>query len=118
MYGLAQGTDLSFFEGATLIQVCIGENEVVLNFHPSISVMIASNVVVLDIDGGSQTLEDSKAIGLAATSFLGNEIAEAVVKEAGTTALRWSGGEVLEIRDTWENFESYTITYDEIRIVV
>lgn len=118
MYGLAQDTDLSFFDGATLVQVCIGENEVILNFHPAISVMIASNVVVLDADGGAQTLESAKEIGLNATSFLGIDVTEAVVKEAGTTALKWSRGEVLEIRDTWDNFESYTISYNEIRIVV
>ena len=43
MYGLPLDTDLRFLVGSVLTQVCIGENEVLLNFEPETSIMVAAS---------------------------------------------------------------------------
>ena len=41
MYGLAEDADLSFFKGAFLEQVCLGANQVILNFDQGVSISSA-----------------------------------------------------------------------------
>lgn len=119
MYGLPSDVDLTFFSGARLLQVCIGENEVILNLHPGISVMIASAVRLSTPDGAEQSGEDARKAGTMLLPYLGNVIREATGAPDGTLEISWAeSGHVLEIFDSWREFESYTIRAGERLIVV
>lgn len=118
MYGLPVETDLSFLRSAALIQVCIGENETILNLHPRISIMIASSVQIVLPSGPPSTLEDPKLIGPAMLPLLGSPIAEVSIVPPGTLRLIWSSGHILDILDSWKEFESYTVTNGDTVIVV
>ena len=118
MYGSLEGQDLSFLIGAQLIQVCIGENDVVLNMHPDVSMMIASNVSVTAKQGETSTLESSLDIGTAMAKLLGSSVVEVTGESDGTLVLGWSLGSVTRILDTWADYESYTIRHGETVIVV
>ncbi len=117
MYGLSADVDLQFIEGGTLIQACIGENEVVLRFDNDVSVMVASNVR-LTHDGSSILIEDAREVGRRVTELLGDQITSAQGSPDGTTTLRWARGAVLDLLDTWDAYESYTITHGDAVIVV
>ena len=118
MYGLPTDVDLSFLVGATLTQVCIGQNEVILNFDNDVSIMIASDVQLTPKEQSGQNLDDASAIGAAILSLLGQAVQSASGTEKGTTTLRWDGGATVEIRDTWPEWESYTISHQGKTIVV
>jgi len=118
MYGLPPDIDLLFLKEATLLQVCIGENEVVLGFFPQISIMVASTIRVVRPEGSMQTLEDARDAGISLSRLLGDSIQEVAGSTDGTLCLTWGSGEVVEILDTWKEFESYTIQKGDRIIVV
>jgi hypothetical protein len=118
MYGLPIDTDLGFLESAVLTQVCIGENETILRFHPSVAIMIASNARI-DSPGGEEVAFDSSInLGAAMLLDLGGHVTSASVEPPGTLKLALSSGKILRIMDSWPNFESYTVTNGEKVIVV
>ena len=118
MHGLPPDVDLSFFAGCQLLQVCVGENEVILNLHADISIMIASTVRVVHPGGETDTADRSTDIGPAVLILLGKEICEASGSPDGTLRLVWSDGSALEILDSWKEFESYTVRHGDTLIVV
>lgn len=118
MYGLPADTDLSFFLGASLLQVCVGENEVIANLYSDISVMIASTVRVTRDDGKAEIFDDARAIGPALLPLLGREIQQATGTPDGTLRLTWDDGTTVEILDSYKEFESYTVRNGEDLIVV
>lgn len=118
MYGLPNDIDLDFFVGASLIQVCIGENEVIANLHPDISVMIASNVRLDLHEGEIEAFDDAEALGVALLPLLGGAIVDASGAVDGTLRLTWEGGTTIEILDSYREFESYTVRHGAELIVV
>lgn len=116
MYGLPAKVDLSFLRDATLIQICIGENEVVLNLDPNLSIMIASTIHLKD--GEQRQLEDSREQGTALLPLLGQSVTDVQGARDGTLRLAWDGGTVIEVLDSSKDFESYTIGNGESTIVV
>lgn len=118
MYGFSSDTNVDFFVGAQLSQVCVGENEVILHCHPSISVMIASTVRLTEPNTTQRLLEDSRETGSALLPLLGSVVSDVSATPDGTLRLHWSSEHVLEILDSWEEFESYTIQHGDATIVV
>jgi len=118
VYGLPADTDLDFLTGSQLIQVSVGENETILRLEPDISIMVASAVHLIEPDGSDVNLTDAREIGARLLPLLGDQIVAATVIPPGTLRLSWSPGSVLEIIDSWDRFESYTITCGDRVIVV
>jgi hypothetical protein len=118
VYGLPSDTDLDFLKGSQLIQVSVGENETILRFDPGISIMVASAVHLIEPGRTDANLCDAREVGSRLLPLLGDHIAAAVAIPPGTLRLAWSSGTVLEIIDSWDRFESYTITYGDRVIVV
>lgn len=118
MYGLPPDADLSFLVGAALLQVCIGENEVILNLDLDISIMVSSVVQVVSPDGAAEQHDQPAVIGVSILGLVGKTITDAHGDESGTTALRWENGQVIRILDSWKEYESYTIRHGETVLVV
>jgi hypothetical protein len=49
---------------------------------------------------------------------LGSSISEVSIVPPGTLRLTWSSGHILNVLDSWEEFESYTVTNGDTVIVV
>jgi Family of unknown function (DUF6188) len=118
MYGLPVDTDVSFLRGSSLLQVCVGENETILNLHSRISIMIASSVSVVPPGGSESTFEEPRQLGPALLPILGSTVTDVSIVPPGTLRLTWSSGHVVDIVDSWKEFESYTVTTDDKVIVV
>jgi hypothetical protein len=118
MYGLPADTDLSFLKDATLIQVCVGENEIILNLHPQISIMFTAVVRLLNQGGEELVSEESLQLAPALLPLLGSTVADVSIVPPGTLRLAWSSGQVLDLIDSEEHYESYTITNGDKVIVV
>ncbi len=74
MYGLRSDLDLSFLVGPTLLQVCIGENEVVLRFDGNISITIESRFLVRDLSGHDTVFENAPPAAALLVEFLPDSI--------------------------------------------
>jgi len=118
MYGLRSDVDLGFLADACLVQVCVGENEVILNFEPGISIMIAANVRLSRPEMLPELIEDSRVLGPALVSLLGDSVEGASVRPGGTLRMVWRTGAIVELLDSWEQFESYTVTHGDSVLVV
>jgi hypothetical protein len=110
------GANLDFLLGATLIQVAIGENETILRTHPE--TMVASNVEVKLPDGSTRVQEAAVEVGRSVLHLLGKAITQAVGTPDGALVLTWSDGTTIKILNSWEHYESYTVTHGDSVFVV
>jgi hypothetical protein len=125
MYGLPSDTDLNFLLSATLTQVCIGENEIILNLHPAgaklsprIEIMSASSIRLCRNGEDWSTFSESVIAAPAVLGLLGETISKTSIVGTGTLRIGWSSGTELELLDTFDRYESYTIKHSEEIIVV
>ena len=68
--------------------------------------------------GPAQLLEDSRALGVAWLPLLGHDVHKATGTRDGTLTLVWDDGAVVEVLDSWPNYESYTVSGGPELIVV
>jgi hypothetical protein len=125
MNGLPADTDLTFLVGAELVDVCIGHNEVILHFLPADdptapypSITIESEVRLVFPNKREFTSDAPLTIGPALLALLRVPITGASAAPPGTLRLQLSSGHVLEVIDSSEHHESYTITNGDRVIVV
>jgi hypothetical protein len=118
MYGLPADSNFDFLKGAQLIQVCTGENELILNFDRDISIMCASDIRVGSTGQSATLFELPRDATLEVIKLLGDLITTAEGSTDGTLRIGWSRGVSTELLDTSDNYESYTVKYGEQLIVV
>jgi len=123
--GLPAGTDVSFLVGATLTQVCIGQHEVNLNLSsgnpwtdPGASITVESAIRLVLPTQAEFTSDAPALIGPALLPLLGSAVSSASVIQPGTLRLAWTSGHVLDIIDSVEHYESYTVNHGDNIIVV
>jgi hypothetical protein len=110
-------TDLSFFRGTTLVQICLGSNDLGLNFDiPPIRIMMQSDFGTRVV-GEERVLHDPTD-GHLLRSFLNREVFDASWGEKGTLILTFDGGDQVLVFDDSDQFESYTISHSGQTIVV
>jgi len=118
MYGLPPDVDLGFLVEAQLLQVCTGENEVILNFDREISIMCASEIRSEAVGSLAVLFEKPREATISLVDLLGDVVASVDGAVNGTLQIRWSSGALTEFLDTWEKFESYTVRHGDLLIVV
>jgi hypothetical protein len=118
VYGLSADVDLSFLIGAVLIQVCVGENEVILNFDSEVSIMSAASVRYGGAGAMPETIDTAQGAGRALIGLLGQGVVSAEGSDDGTLRVLWSAGDRVEFLASWKEYESYTIRHGETLIVV
>jgi Family of unknown function (DUF6188) len=111
MYGLSAEHDLSFLMGSTLLQVCIGENEAILRFNNEISITIESKFLVQDSSGLKTTFDDARSAAGPLVKLLSDTITKVLGQRDGTLRLCFTRGDILEIYDSFESYESYQIQH-------
>lgn len=118
MYGLPSDTDLRFFDGKLLRQVCIGSNEIILRFDDDVTLVAQTDIG--HVSGGIITAiyKTSPSAAQVVACLLHKAVVQASRKDLGTLVLDFGNNEGLEFYDTSEQFESYTITYGTAMIVV
>lgn len=114
MYGLDPDTDLSFIVGRELIQVAVGQYQVILRFTSEVSITIESDI---QMDGG-EAIADSRTAGAALLELIGAEVEGAAGVADGTLTITWRNARRLTIFDSWSEYESYTVSAPGVTIVV
>jgi hypothetical protein len=118
MYGLPDDIDLSFLEGATLLQVCLGENEVILRFDPDLSITIESTFRARTPARQGALFRDPRSAAAVLVELISDVITKAHGRTDGTLRLSFSRGGVLEIYDDSKQYESYQIQHGKDLYVV
>lgn len=118
MHRLPLDVDLSFFKGKPLFQVCIGANELILNFDDNVSVNVSSRIGFSGPLGSHDTYEELPRAAPAVVALLNDVVVAAEGDAKGTLTLTFRSGVKLEFYDTSERYESYLITNGDQQIVV
>ncbi len=118
MYGLPKNLSLAFFHGRTLLQVCFGAHDLILNFDGDVSITVMSSVSCKAPDGTPQRHDDFRKVAPTVLAMLDLMIVSTQGDEAGALTLRFDNGGVLVIHDDSKEYESYTISNGGQIIVV
>jgi hypothetical protein len=102
MYGLNPDLDLSFFHERRLDQVCVGEYDTRLNFDEDVSIGLQSEFT---LDGQRNGPRDGHILHV----LLALQVREARRAGRGDLVLDF-GSHVLVVHDSYDRYESYTIT--------
>jgi hypothetical protein len=116
MNGFDQNTNLKAYIGSELLQLCIGSNEIILNFFPDgnrITVynpqaFVLNNIFLFEPLLGFQRRINQ--IGKTVTGFS--------VLSSKSAHLTMSDGSVISFKDDSPDFEAVTFEYDGHTIVV
>ena len=111
MYGVPKDLDLAFLHGAQLIQVCLGQHQVQLIFHPEANISVEGEWNLYAVDGSeldrSRPLPRQEAFQLH--RLLGQRVTETSVSSPNWIALRFESGDLLRISDSSRDYESFSI---------
>ena len=118
MYGLPHDIDLTFFRGKTLLQVCIGAHDLILNFDGDVNVTVTSSIGCVDSSGITQNYSSFREAACAVANFLNQTAVFAEGNKLSTLILKFDGGGMLLIYDDSKDYESYTIKHERREIVV
>lgn len=117
MYGLSKNEDLQLMVGATLTQVCVGENEIILNFDKPVAVTILAEFAVSSYGGAAVRYEETRSGASSLFGLIGAPIERATVTDDGGLLITFSLG-TLEVFDTCKEYESIWIKLGDKQIIV
>jgi hypothetical protein len=122
MYGLPEKIDLNFLKGKSLLQVCIGQNEIILHFEDdesdSVSITIQSYIEVNSDIKEIEKFENIIEAGRACCESLGQKITTIYPQTNGTLKLEFDSKNFIIIYDDSKKYESYSIKYKNGLVVV
>jgi hypothetical protein len=109
VHGKPEGFEPSSLVGRPLVQVCLGEHQMIVRFEDAdLSIEGSVDLVV----GGIVTRIEAGPAGAALAPLLGASIGGCAMSEEGTLTLGMSGGEALVIADDSDRYESYQLVVD------
>ncbi len=118
MYRLSKDASLSFLIGVELLQVCVGRNEVILNFDRNVRLTILSDFSVSIAGGRSIIYKETITGAVALFPLLHDVIEQARATEEGGLFLKFRSGMCVEAFDTSEQYESFWISNGDKQIIV
>ncbi|MEO5889699.1 MAG: hypothetical protein ABIQ31_05565 [Ferruginibacter sp.] len=118
MYGLPNNIDLNFLIQRQLLQICFGENEMIMNFDDNLSITLTSKCA-FSFDGDNlQIIENYSTSASLICNLIGHFINEIKASENGTLAMNFSGNNIFILYDDDKFYESYWIKSKTSIIVV
>ncbi len=118
MHGLPKNIDLTFFRGKRLLQLCVGLNEVIINFDVGVSITAECRIRVDAPDGTSRAYIDSTDAATGLFDLLQRAVESVEGRTDGELILRFDNNWVVHLYDESAHYESYTIHNGDDVIVV
>jgi hypothetical protein len=108
MFEIPANFDFSFLIGRTLLQLGIGNNEIILNLDEEIQILCEAPIVLKRPNMPSLIckLQGADCIGLP--SVIGKKIVECSRADAKTLNIKFEGEAVIELKNDNQN-ESYSV---------
>jgi hypothetical protein len=115
MNGVHPDLDLSALVGTELIQVGVGEHQIILAFMPQASITIESSYVLTEADGSvAEAGRPDELRTKCLLELLGETIVSATPKPPSAVEVRFSGGRVLRLIDDSPQYECFSIQPGDI----
>lgn len=114
VFGISPQFPFKELQGGNLIQICIGQHDLQLNFDNRVKFSISSRVKIMT---DNVNTDSYKNIANNLCKFLGHAIKRSLSNELKSILLEFDVGSI-EIFDDSENCESFTVTIDGKVIVV
>ena len=118
MYRLSKDVDLGFLVGVELHQVCVGKNEVILNFDHDVRITILSDFAVGNRDAPFTKYHDASTGAIALLPLLHCTVSHAKATDEGGLLLTFGSGVRLEVFDDSDQYESFWIAHGEQQIII
>ncbi|WP_395543143.1 DUF6188 family protein [Neotabrizicola sp. sgz301269] len=110
--------ELNFLLGLPLLQVCMGANEVILNFDGEVSITIEAMISFRDTSGNEVNYSNLRSAASALVTLLPSSVDWLSMEENGTLILHFRAGCTLLIHKDSDMFESYQVRRaDEVYVV-
>ena len=119
MNRIPKGLDLTPLRGLEVIQVAIGQYEVILQFHPTGAITLEGAWVLKDKEGTlvDQSMEHSARDAWRIHKIIGRKISECVVKDDRHLDVHFEDL-VLEIEDDSDHYETFSIEHPMLKLYV
>ncbi|MBX9772197.1 MAG: hypothetical protein K2X29_12545 [Candidatus Obscuribacterales bacterium] len=119
LYELPPESELDFFIGEHLIQIGMGQYNIILRFSWGIDVTVEVSLTVRLLDGTEQQwIPDSPFVANALFDFIGKPVASVSVLEENRLQLNFDGLGSLTIGTSDDGVESYTINPPENVVII
>jgi Family of unknown function (DUF6188) len=111
MYGIPHDIDLSFLVGAELIQVCVGSNQIQMQFVPDrLSILVVSDLTLLAPPEPAKVVTQFPRDAGALLPLLGRKVAGWKRSSDRTLDLTFDDGVCLTLSDDSDHYESFEIS--------
>lgn len=102
--------------GAELLQVCFGQNEIIMNFTKDVAIIVMSDLEV--ITNGSRMRGEFAALAGPLLGLIGAEIAQIYPEGSRKLCIGFSSKAEMLLIDDSDSFESYVISAGGKRYVI
>jgi hypothetical protein len=106
MKGLPHTVDLAPLLGATVIQVCFGENECQIYCDNRVQIVVEGQIITEDLAGKQQTIERYADEASLLCRLLGKRVTAATRTKEGGLDVKFDDGTQMRILNSNEQFES------------
>ena len=117
MYILARDSDLNFLNSQRIIQVCVGENEVIFNFDNNYSITVYSKLSFTQSNIQAFTLTADTA-GMASLGYIGELIVDYAIDKYSNLVLVFASSKRMAIIAESQEYENYIIRGNSTIVVV
>jgi hypothetical protein len=116
MYGVPKDLDLTRFQGATLVQVALGEHQVLFRFHPEGEIAVEGRWELRDAAGTlvDQARPNAERECYRLHRLLGRAVTSWAIDPPQSFTLHFSGGERLQVFDDSRDHESFSVQPGDI----
>ncbi len=118
MYRLSKDADLSFLRGVELQQVCVGCNEVILNFDQDVRITILSSFAVAYKRGVPPIRYDDASGGSAFLALLHGTVSRGEPTDEGGLLITFRSGASITVFDDSDQYESFWLSNGNKQIIV
>lgn len=118
MYGLPKDINLDFFVGRTLLQICIGASDIILKFDESVSLTITCSIGFKEEGCDIRKYDFLSHSAVDIIKLLHKIVIGVNGLEDGTLILEYNDGNILEVYDDSEQYESYIIHYGDNEMII
>ena len=114
MYGVKDNAIFQLIIGAELIQVCFGQNDLLLNFLEDIAITVLVDIGLTESD--FLPVHPNSASHFF-VSLLGKKISDVVLLDEKTIEIKFNDA-VFQIKDDSEQFESMSFRFKDQLVVI
>lgn len=114
MYGFSKNFDFDLIIDIDILQICFGQNEIIINFDNNVSACITSNISC----GGEKCARYADIASELCNLLLYSRIVEARVEVGNKLILKTDKGNTVEIYDDECEYESFVLTHNGVAILV